>query len=85
MNQTEQRRDVEQFAHERNSDLFRGICVPPTEFFSAMTPGVTHRIVTRGIPTFARPRCLAPDKKEALRQELGQLLKQGILFPSLSP
>lgn len=77
-------RDGVQFAHVRNSELFRSLCVPLTEFPSVKTPGVTHRIITRGSPTYARPRRLAPDKQAALKKELDQLLSQGILVPSSS-
>lgn len=78
-------RDGAGFAELRSSDLFRDICVPPTGFPSVKTPGVTHRIITRGNPVFARPRRLAPDKLAALTHELDQLLAQGILVPSSSP
>lgn len=78
-------RDGAQFAQVRNSDLFRSVCMPLSAFPSVKTPGVSHRIITRGNPTFARPRRLAPDKQAALRKELDELLSQGILVPSSSP
>ena len=61
------------------------VCVPPTGFPSVKTPGLTHRIITRGNPTFARPRRLAPEKLSALKVELDQLIDHGILVPSSSP
>lgn len=78
-------RDGTCFAHVRNSELFRSVCVPPSHFPCVKTPGVTHRIVTRGHPVFSRPRRLAPVKQAALQKELDQLLSQGILVPSSSP
>lgn len=46
---------------------------------------VTHCIITKGQPVFAKPRRLSPDKLLALKEEFKALLEQGIIRPSKSP
>lgn len=46
--------------------------------------GVTHCIETKGPPTFARPRRLAPDKFKAAKDEFEFLIRMGICRPSKS-
>ena len=43
---------------------------------------VTHCIITRGPPVFAKSRRLPPDKLVALKKEFKSLLDQGIIRPS---
>lgn len=45
---------------------------------------VTHRIETTGLPTFARPRRLPPDKYDAARAEFESLMQLGVCRPSNS-
>ena len=61
----------------------------PTVTQSACQPtqtphGVTHTISTKGAPTFARPRRLAPDKLRIAKAEFDHMLELGIIRPSQS-
>lgn len=47
--------------------------------------GVTHCVVTKGPPVFAKARRLSPEKLAALKNEFKSLLDQGIIRPSDSP
>ena len=44
--------------------------------------GITHKIVTKGHPVFARPRPLAPDKLVIAKRELDDMIELGIIEPS---
>ena len=44
--------------------------------------GITHKIVTKGHPVFARPRRLAPDKLVTAKRELDEMIKLGVIEPS---
>ena len=76
--------DGHQFADIRRSPQFQQLCVPPVGFPSVKTPGVVHRIFTKGNPVYCRPRRLLPEKSAAAKRELEQLLERGILEPSSS-
>ena len=43
--------------------------------------GITHKIVTKGHPVFARPRRLAPDKLDTAKRELDEMIKLGVIEP----
>ncbi|PIK40292.1 transposon Ty3-G gap-Pol polyprotein [Apostichopus japonicus] len=47
--------------------------------------GITHHIETKGAPTVARPRRLAPDRLKIAKQEFEHMLQLGIIRPSSSP
>ena len=44
--------------------------------------GITHKIVTKGHPVFARPLRLAPDKLVTAKRELDDMIKLGVIEPS---
>ena len=44
--------------------------------------GITHKIVTKGYPVFARPQRLAPDKWVTAKREFGEMIKLGVIKPS---
>ena len=44
--------------------------------------GITHKIVTKGHPVFARPRRLAPDKLVTAKREFDEMIKLGVIEPS---
>ena len=44
--------------------------------------GITHKIVTKGHPVFARPRRLAPDKLVTAKREFDDMIKLGVIEPS---
>ena len=44
--------------------------------------GITHKIVTKGHPVFARPRRLAPDKLVTAEREFDEMIKLGVIEPS---
>ena len=46
--------------------------------------GITHKIVTKGHPVFARPRRLAPDKLVTAKREFNDMIKLGVIEPSNS-
>ena len=46
------------------------------------TKGITHKIVTKGHPVFARPRRLAPDKLVTAKREFDDMIKLGVIEPS---
>ena len=43
---------------------------------------ITHKIVTKGHPMFARPRRLAPDKLVTAKREFDEMIKLGVIEPS---
>ena len=43
---------------------------------------ITHKIVTKGHPVFARPRRLAPDKLVTVKREFDDMIKLGVIEPS---
>ena len=43
--------------------------------------GITHKIVTKGHPVFARPRRLAPDKLVTAKREFDEMIKLGVIEP----
>ncbi|PIK45967.1 hypothetical protein BSL78_17175 [Apostichopus japonicus] len=45
---------------------------------------ITHHILTKGPPTFARPRRLAPDRLRLAKNEFEHMLELGIIRPSES-
>ena len=44
--------------------------------------GITHKIVTKGHPVFARPRRLAPDKLVTAKREFDEMIKLEVIEPS---
>ena len=44
--------------------------------------GITHKIVTKGHPVFARPRRLAPDKLVTAKRQFDDMIKLGVIEPS---
>ena len=44
--------------------------------------GITHKIVTKGHPVFARPRRLAPDKLVTAKRDFDEMIKLGVIEPS---
>ena len=47
-----------------------------------MKHGITHKIVTKGHPVFARPRRLAPDKLVNAKRKFDEMIKLGVIEPS---
>ena len=45
---------------------------------------ITHKILTKGHPVFARPRRLAPDKLVTAKREFDETIKLGIIEPVTS-
>ena len=43
--------------------------------------GITHKIVTKGHPIFARPQRLAPDKLVTANREFDAMIKLGVIEP----
>ena len=54
----------------------------PTTKGETVTHGITHKIVTKGHPVFARPRRLAPDKLVTAKREFDEMIKLGVIEPS---
>ena len=54
----------------------------PTTKAETVKHGITHKIVTKGHPVFARPRRLAPDKLVTAKSELDEMIKLGVIEPS---
>ena len=54
----------------------------PTTKGEPVKHGITHKIVTKGHPVFARPRCLAPDKLVTAKREFDDMIKLGVIEPS---
>ena len=54
----------------------------PTMKGETVKHGITHKIVTKGHPVFARPRKLAPDKLIIAKREFGEMIKLGVIEPS---
>ena len=54
----------------------------PTMKGETVKHGITHKIVTKGHPVFARPRRLAPDKLVTAKREFDEMIKLGIIKPS---
>ena len=54
----------------------------PTTKGETVKHGITHKIVTKGHPVFARPRRLAPDKLVTAKRELDGMIKLGVIEPS---
>ena len=54
----------------------------PTTKGIPVKQGITHKIVTKGHPVFARPRRLAPDKLVIARREFDNMIKLGVIEPS---
>lgn len=57
----------------------------PPKVPAQTVPNVTHHILTKGPPTFAKPRRLAPEKYNIAKAEIQNLLDAGICRPSRSP
>ena len=57
----------------------------PTTKGETVEHGITHKIVTKGHPVFARPRRLAPDKLVTAKREFDEMIKLGVIEPSDSP
>ncbi|XP_046806629.1 uncharacterized protein LOC124419853 [Lucilia cuprina] len=51
----------------------------------AVRHDITHHIVTKGQPVFAKPRRLSPEKLKVAKAEIQTLMDQGICRPSRSP
>ena len=54
----------------------------PTTKSETVKHGITHKIVTKGHPVFARPRRLAPDKLVTAKREFDEMIKLGVIEPS---
>ena len=54
----------------------------PTTKGESVKHGITHKIVTKGHPVFARPRRLAPDKLVTAKREFDEMIKIGVIEPS---
>ena len=54
----------------------------PTTKGETVKHGITHKIVTKGHPVFARPRRLAPDKLVTAKREFDDIVKLGVIEPS---
>ena len=54
----------------------------PTTKGETVKHGMTHKIVTKGHPVFARPRRLAPDKLVTAKREFAETIKLGVIEPS---
>ena len=54
----------------------------PTTKRETVKHGITHKIVTKGHPVFARPRRLAPDKLVTAKREFDDMIKLGVIEPS---
>ena len=54
----------------------------PTTKGETVKHGITHKIVTKGHPVFARPRRLAPDKFVTVKREFDEMIKLGVIEPS---
>ena len=54
----------------------------PTIKGETVKHGITHKIVTKGHPVFARPRRLAPDKLVTAKREFDDMIKLGVIEPS---
>ena len=54
----------------------------PTTKVETVKHGITHKIVTKGHPVFARPRRLAPDKLVTAKREFDEMIKLGVIEPS---
>ena len=54
----------------------------PTTKGETVKHGITHKIVTKGHPVFARPRRLPPDKLVTAKREFDEMIKLGVIEPS---
>ena len=54
----------------------------PTTKGEPVKHGITHKIVTKGHPVFARPRRLAPDKLVTAKREFDDMIKLSVIEPS---
>ena len=54
----------------------------PTTKGEPVKHGITHKIVTKGHPVFARPQRLAPDKLVTAKREFDDMIKLGVIEPS---
>ena len=54
----------------------------PTTKGETVKHSITHKIVTKGHPVFARPRRLAPDKLVTAKHEFDDMIKLGVIEPS---
>ena len=54
----------------------------PTTKGETVKHGITHKIVTKGHPVFARPRRLAPDKLVPAKREFDDMIKLGVIEPA---
>ena len=54
----------------------------PTTKGETVKQSITHKIVTKRHPVFARPRRLAPDKLVTAKRELDDMIKLGVIEPS---
>ena len=50
----------------------------PTTKGETVKHGITHKIVTKGHPVFARPRRLAPDKLVTAKREFDDMIRLGV-------
>ena len=56
----------------------------PTTKGETVKHGITHKIVTKGHPVFARARRLAHDKLVTAKREFDDMIKLGVIEPSNS-
>ena len=54
----------------------------PTTKGETVKHGITHKMVTKGHPVFARPRRLAPDKLVTAKREFDEMIKLVVIEPS---
>ena len=55
---------------------------PPTTKGETVKHCITHKIMTKGHPVFARPRRLATDKLVTAKREFDEMIKLGVIEPS---
>ena len=56
----------------------------PTTKGETVKHSITHKMVTKGHPVFARPRRLAPDKLVTAKSAFDDMIKLGVIEPSKS-
>ena len=56
----------------------------PTTKGETVKHGITHKIVTKGHPVFVRPRRLAPDKLVTVKREFDDMIKLGVIKPTVN-
>ena len=73
--------DIVQNDYTKLSGQFPELTRPTTKG-ELVKHGITHKIVTKDHPVFARPRRLAPDKLFTAKREFDDIIKLGDIEPS---